>query len=117
MKKSDLKQGMVVETLSGDQLMYLEGLHSQTTYEDEALLCGINNDGWDPTSTINENLENKHHPSLTIVKVFSGPQPHNFHKFSKGELLWERPKEKTHEIDGKEFSESTIKAALKAYVS
>ena len=34
----------------------------------------------------------------------------------RGKLLWERKEEEMLTIDGKEFSESTIKSALKQYV-
>jgi len=113
MKKSDLKQGMVVELENGDFYLYLEALHAFD--KEEAFLCGLDR-GWTSMSYYDEEMATS--GALSINKVFSGPQAYSlFGSTDKGKLLWERTKEKTHEIDGKEFSESTIKAALKAYVN
>jgi len=113
MKKSDLKNGMVVEARNGKRYLYMKTLNC-SAYDE--LFCGQGG-GWYQAFKINEDLTFPGQDELTVDKVFTGPTSYDLYSKETGKLIWERPKEKTHEIDGKEFSESTIKAALKAYVN
>jgi len=116
MKKSELKNGMVVEFRSGRKFLYL----TQTVRNETPAFCGFGGT-WMCLTKYDDDLMHNHggytNGTCDVVAVYEGPFAAGLFNKETGELIWERPKEKTHEIDGKEFSESTIKAALKAYVN
>jgi len=117
MKKSDLKQGMVLENRAGNHYLYLETMNG-TSFTGS--LCGFHGKFCE-LQFFEEDLICCGDHTLDIVKVYEGPKAYDLYKKETGDLLWERPQEvvpeKTVTINGKEFSESTILAALKAYVS
>ena len=118
MRKSDLKNGMVVRERDGDLMLFME---SYPNYG--PVLCALNKTGYLSMRYIKDDLTHRCEETgrsfsgLDIVEVYAASSPSRLYKKELGKLLWQHPGEKTLEIDGKEFSESTIKAALKAYVN
>lgn len=114
MKKSDLKTGMVVENKKGELSLVMR----DTEVGDIFAGSGCDNEFWCPFRSFDESLNNKDTGRYDIVKVYSVNNVCNISaaKVSSNnrELIWER--EETVEIDGKEYSESTVKKALQEYV-
>ena len=89
MKKSDLKAGMIVETVN-------KRLYLLVSNERDGLY-GLNNEGWLSSLDFSEDLKCIHSESHSINKVYSGQQPVGLQYLNdfKGNLLWEREKPKT----------------------
>ena len=88
MKKNDLKAGMIVETVN-------KKLYLLVSNERDGLY-GLNNEGWLRLLDFSEDLKCIHSESCSINKVYSGQQPVGLQYLNnfKGNLLWEREKEK-----------------------
>ena len=88
MKKKDLKAGMIVETVN-------KRLYLLVSNERDGLY-GLNNEGWLKLSDFSEDLKCIHSESYSINKIYSGQQPVGLQYLNdfKGNLLWEREKEK-----------------------
>ena len=112
MKKDDLRAGMIVElrdgdkgivllnTEHGDLLLYRDGWNNVGEYEDD-LTAGVGFEEFD------------------IIKVYQPSHKHGYaiKNWGLAKLIWERPAdEPTITIKGKEYSESTIIAALKNHL-
>ena len=88
MKKKDLKAGMIVETVN--KKLYLLVSNGRDG------LYGLNNEGWLRLLDFSEDLKCIHSESYSINKVYSGQQPVGLQYLNdfKGNLIWDREKEK-----------------------
>jgi len=113
MQKKDLKNMMRVKTKNGNiyvvvkdderELIVRELTHSSLNGYNENLTTN-----WDNWGHGKENFD--------IVEIYDAPSsPIKLISFELGKLLWKRKNEKMITIDGKNFSESTIKKALQEY--
>lgn len=109
MKKSDLKTGMIAETDKGCLRLCLGGT-----------LISFQNGGI-PISEFDKNLAEGN--GETIIKVWE-PQSYDYcanmrfwfkdkEILRHCELIWERKPEAVFEIDGVEYSESTLRSLIK----
>lgn len=113
MKKSDLKTGMTVLLERNDKRLILKdcGDIGDTTCNPDRKFCA---DGrlryydffslskWNEDLTANSTLE-----KMDIIEVHS----------IYGEVLWERKPEKTFELDGISYSQSTLRSLIKKATS
>lgn len=119
MKKQDLKTGMRVELANGIIYIVLVGEFRCNNEKQGVLFCrpkGYMND-----TAYTEDLECEVDEEFSIVKVYDLPKltAKLLNPKKVGDLLWERCEEtpeKTHEIDGVEYSESTLRSLIKKAV-
>jgi len=97
MKKSDLRTGMQIQFNNGMRAVVLIG----TMYGD--VFCSLENSVW---GTLN--MED-------VIKVFECMHPDQYihTEFIDDHIIWERTPEKTYELDGVEYSESTLRSLIK----
>ena len=112
MKKSDLKTGMTVLLEKKEKLLILkdcgdlDGNDGDTTCNTKQKVCNNVLRYWDffPLSKWNEDLtSNCDIDFMDIIEVRS----------IYGKLLWRREPEKTFELDGISYSESTLRSIIK----
>lgn len=123
MKKSDLKSGMLVKTRAGNiGLIVKDNCHGE-----DAVI--FNAGDWTGLDGYSENLiwhefdvdRIDYCKTIDIVAVYKPDLPTGFlsrkSKFGSLELLWERKPEKTFELDGVKYSESTLRSIIKKATS
>ena len=115
MKKSDLKTGMLVKIRSGEiGLVALDNCCN----EDAIIFSG---DYWTDLNGFNEDLFWHHHDpnrssfaeTVDIMVVYKPNLPPGFLSRRNLEVLWRRAPEKTFELDGITYSESTLRSIIK----
>ena len=83
------------------------------------VLCQIVDDNmWGDLDLYGDSMENKVYNDLDIVKVFSNGFPNQFisHKMTDNYLIWERKEDVLIEVDGVEYSKSTVASIIKKHV-
>lgn len=116
MKKSDLKTGYTIE--------YACGVHRvvMLNTRDDIISVVDRNDGWFTGGTtlgdaFDQDLQCMIDPGLAIAKVWTTDIFDGLNgQFDCQCPDWERPNEKMITVGDKEFSESTVKNALKDYI-
>ena len=112
--KSDFKTGMRVERADGVlRMVYVS--------DKDVYFCG-NNGLYTPISLYDDNLRCRDaysaYKEFDIVKVFSAPSRANefFNQEEKGDIIWSREESENDyaiEIDGVQYSESTLRSLIK----
>ena len=106
MKKSDLKTGMLVQYRKGDVGIVINNFI-------------IEDDTWLNLNCFNDDLTSISYKKHDILKVSDIQKsfdliPHHWTNIKLNEnILWERTPEKTFEIDGVEYSQSTLRSIIK----
>lgn len=113
MNKSQLKTGMVVQLRDGQRARVLLGTGNSGDI--------ISGDTWFPIDSMSKDMRygrSNDYPESDVMKVYQ-PQNNGAHSNINSpnmDLIWEREGEALVTIKGKEYSESTIIAALKNHL-
>ncbi len=110
MKKSDLKSGMIVETVSEGFYLVVTGCQYECEYIGDTVLVGV--DGYNTLKEYHENLclQDRSMPEFNIIAVYHPKTAHNVFKLLKKgcpdkTLIWKRPEPvkvvTMHEIENK----------------
>lgn len=109
MKRSELGTGMVLVARNGDK---------NQVFKHSVRGDVVAGDGWYPLSRLREDLTNKDGKEHDIVEVIKPTTNRGcaYRYWNEGAVIWERPKGVQITVRGKEYSESTIIAALKNHL-
>jgi hypothetical protein len=113
MKKSDLKTGMTVVFRNLRVSIVMLDCVSIQKYGRIDLLADVSG-GFMRLVSYNDDLETKDRDStdFDIIKVYINDNGHIIEGETK-KLIWERTPEKTYNLDGVEYSESTLRSLIK----
>ena len=117
MKKSDLKTGMRALDRCGNTAIVLLNVGGSNDIYD--ICCFAENGDGIGFDSFNEDLTGANSRLLDIMAIYAPPDyvDELLDTTSKGELLWERPEPETMvTVDGKQYSESTLKKMIQQYV-